>query len=210
VILGSVYLAVYLEGASERSSERADARVALVQLRGELAEDLEDFDRIIAWQQHLNEGYLDLIRWLTGPGPLPTDSVGATIFEVSSENSTLFPRRATWTTMVAGGQLAQLEDPELVQLLGQLYETQYPRIDYNSRFYDEGLGRLFQDEPVISWTTLYTDPIQGSAREIAHFASQLEWLRSTWTVWYIDTLSQFREDVEQAVQAIDGHLDANS
>jgi hypothetical protein len=123
LMFASVYLGVYLEGASQRRSDRAAARVALTQLLGELREDVRDFDRIIAKQDSLDTDYSNLARWLASPGPYPADSVAEALYQVSSENLTLFPRRASWTTMVAGNQLADLGAPELVLRLGQLYET---------------------------------------------------------------------------------------
>jgi len=159
LIVGSVYLGVYLEGASQRRSERSAARVALAQLLGELREDVRDFDRIIAKQDSLDVDYSNLTRWLASPGPSPADSVGGALYRVSSENSTLFPRRASWTTMVAGNQLADLAAPELVLRLGQLYETMYNRIDYNSANYDNSLDAATQSWSAVQWQTLDSAPL---------------------------------------------------
>ncbi len=106
LIVGSVYFAVYLEGASEDRADRAAAQVALSQLLGELRGDARDFDRIIAKQDSLHGDYSDLRRWLAEPGSYPADSAGAALYRVTAENSTLFARRSSWTTMVAGSQLA--------------------------------------------------------------------------------------------------------
>lgn len=45
LIVGSVYLGVYLDRESQRRSDRGAALVALSQLLGELQEDVRDFDR---------------------------------------------------------------------------------------------------------------------------------------------------------------------
>ena len=71
LIVGSVYLAVYLEGASQRRADRGAARVALSQLLGELREDVLDFDRIIAKQDSLHTDYTNMQRWLADSSMYP-------------------------------------------------------------------------------------------------------------------------------------------
>ena len=154
LILASVYLAVFLESASQARSDQAAARVALTQLLGELREDDADFRRIIGIQEGLNQHYLDLGRWLADPRTYPVDSVSAALFQVATENPTLFARRASWNTMISAGQLSDLDAPGLVLQLGQLYETAYNRIDYNSRFYDEELNTVLRTSAAIRWNTL--------------------------------------------------------
>ena len=120
LVLCPVYLAVFLEGWSQNRIERSAAHQALGQLLGELREDQADFKRIIAAQESLMHDYSNLGRWLGNRITAPPDSVGAAIRRIATENLTLFPRRASWTTMISAGQLADLNDPELVLQLGQL------------------------------------------------------------------------------------------
>ncbi|MEQ1912707.1 MAG: DUF6090 family protein [Vicinamibacterales bacterium] len=206
LILVSVYLAVYLEGASQRRSERSAARVALTQLLGELQADIGDFDRIIAKQDSLHTDYSNLGRWLAHPASYPADSVAGALYRISSENSTLFPRRSSWTTMVAGGQLADLDAPELVLQLGQIYETIYPRIDYNSRFYDEALGNAIQGSAAIRWQSLQSTPLSQDAADVERLASSLEWVHGAWNVWYRDLLITNRRDVVDQVESLESYL----
>jgi hypothetical protein len=197
---------VYLEGASQRRSERSAARIALTQLLGELRADVGDFDRIIAKQDSLHTDYSNLGRWLAHPASYPADSVAGALYRISSENSTLFPRRSSWTTMVAGGQLADLDAPELVLQLGQIYETIYPRIDYNSRFYDESLGSAIQGSVAIRWQSL-SQPLSQDAAGVERLASSLEWLHIAWNVWYRDLLITNRRDVVAQVELLESYLD---
>jgi len=206
LILVSVYLAVYLEGASQRRSERSAAQVALTQLLGELEADVRDFDRIIAKQDSLQIDYANLGRWLAHPASYPADSVGGALYRISSENSTLFPRRSSWTTMVAGGQLADLDAPELVLQLGQIYETIYPRIDYNSGFYDESLGNAIQGSTAIRWQSLQSKPLSEDAADVERLASSLEWLHVAWNLWYRDLLITNRRDVVAAIERLESYL----
>ncbi len=209
LIVGSVYLAVYLEGASQRRADRGAARVALSQLLGELREDVLDFDRIIAKQDSLHTDYTNLQRWLADSSTYPADSVAEALYQVSTENLTLFPRRASWTTMVAGNQLADLEAPELILRLGQLYETFYDRIDYNSRFYDENLSSALQSSSAIRWQSLRTRPLSDEDDEIEHLAASLEWIHLTWNVFYLDLLIEYRGDAIEVTSLVEEYLEAH-
>jgi Family of unknown function (DUF6090) len=206
LIVGSVYLAVFLEAASQQRQAHDTARVALTQLLGELEEDLQDFDRIIAHQDGLHHDYSNLRRWLSEPSSSPQDSIAAALFRVTSDNSTLFPRRASWTTMVNGGQLADLDAPDLVLRLGKLYETAYVRIDYNSADYDESLNDTFVAATGIKWHTLETRPLSDEPSELEDTASRLEWLRITWNAFYRDLLAEYRFDVLDAIAAVETFL----
>ncbi len=206
LIVGSVYLGVYLEGASQRRADRAAARVALTQLLGELREDVRDFDRIIAKQDSLHVDYSNLARWLASPGPAPADSVAGALYRVSADNMTLFPRRASWTTMVAGNQLADLGAPELVLRLGQLYETVYDRIDYNSAHYDESLDAATQSWSAVRWQSLNSAPLSQDQAGLEHLASSLAFVHVAWNTWYRDLLIGFRGDVVSTISMVEEYL----
>ena len=206
LIVVSVFLAVYLEGKAEERSEQEAARLALVQLLGELRDDAGDFDRIIAKQDSLSRDYDNLRRWLGSEGAYPADSVGHAILRVTNENSTLFPRRASWTTMVSGNQLTALDAPELVLQLGQLYESTFTRIEYNGRYYDEGLFALLPNPTVVRWQTLDSQPLAGGPTDRAALASALEFLHMGWNQWYRDLLISYRGDVTDAISAVERYL----
>lgn len=208
LIVGSVYLAVYLEGASQRRSDRAAARAALTQLLGELREDVRDFDRIIAKQDSLDVDYSDLARWLSSPGSPPADSVAGAIYRVSTENSTLFPRRASWTTMVAGNQLADLGAPELVLRLGQLYETIYNRTDYNSALFDRTLSAATLSWAAVRWQSLDSAPLSHDEADLEHLASSLAFLHMGWNKWYRDLLIGYRGDLVSTIAMVEEYLAA--
>jgi hypothetical protein len=206
LILGSVYLAVFLESASQARGEQAAARTALGQLLGELREDHTDFVRIIGIQEGLHQHYLNLGRWLDNPGSYPADSVGDALSTIGSENSTLFARRASWNTMISAGQLADLDAPELVLQLGQLYETFYDRIDYNSRFYDEELNAELRATPAIRWNRLDTRPLTTDAADLEELQYGLERVHITWNVWYRDLLIDYEGEVLDAIAAVEAYL----
>ena len=206
LILLSVYLAVFLESASQDRAEAEAARVALAQLLGELREDRDDFVRIIRVQNEQSQGYLDLGRWLAEPRAAPADSVGVAINRIASDNPTLFARRASWNTMISAGQLAALNDPALVLELGQLYETIYARIDYNSALYDGEVTALLQAADVVQWSSLETAPLADDPVRAARLRDGLARLHRTWNLWYRDLLADYLDDVESAVAAVEAHL----
>jgi len=206
VLVGSVYLAVYLEGASQRLSDRSTARTALIQLLGELREDVRDFDRIIAKQDSLDVDYSNLARWLSSPGSPPADSVAKALYRVSTENSTLFPRRASWTTMVAGNQLTDLGAPELVLRLGQLYETIYNRTDYNSALFDHTLSAATLSWGAVRWQSLDSAPLSHDEADLEHLASSLAFLHMGWNTWYRDLLVGYRGDLVSTISMVEEYL----
>ncbi len=206
LILGSVYLAVFLESSNQARIDRSAARVALSQLLGELREDQLDFKRIVTAQESLNRDYSNIGRWLRVPSAAPPDSVGEAIHRIATENPTLFPRRASWSTMISSGQLADLDAPELVLQLGQLYETIYDRIDYNSRFYDEELSAELRVADAVRWNDLGQRPLTSGRVELERLAQGLERLHISWNVWYRDLLSGYEDEVQEAIEAIEAYL----
>jgi hypothetical protein len=208
LILGSVYLAVFLESAQEAAGDRDAAQQALSQLLGELREDQADFERIIAVQDALHRHYENLARWLEDPSDYPVDSVGAALIMVATENPTLFPRRASWNTMISAGQLADLSAPELVAQLGQLYENAYDRIDYNNRLYDEALNGELRETDAIRWHDLERRPLREDTDEVRRLSARLERIHVAWNVWYRDLLIEHEDDVGAAITSVEAYLDA--
>jgi hypothetical protein len=206
LIVASVYLAVFLESSNQQRQDHAAARAALSQLHSELRQDLADFERIIGVQQSRTPDYESLSRWLSDPASSPRDSIGAAIFRIATDNATLFARRASWTTMVSAGQLADLDAPELVLQLGQLYETIYNRIDYNSRFYDEELNEALRGTTAIKWSGLPADPLHPETSEIRRLAEELERIHIVWNIWYTDLLGSYVDDVAAAIAAVGLYL----
>ena len=108
--------------------------------------------------------------------------------------------------MVAGNQLADLDAPELVLRLGEVYETIYPRIDYNSLAYDQTIQDHISTSRAIMWQSINTEPFADDVAEVAALTSSLEYLRVNWNAWYRDLLIQYRSDVASAINAVEEHL----
>jgi len=206
VIVTSVFLAVYLESASEERSNRANARVDLAQMLLELHQDVTDFERIITAQNEASQTYLDLVRWLETPEMIQIDSVNVALTSFGDGVSTLFPRRSSWTTMVSGGQLADLGAPNLVLELGQLFETAYARIDYVGKLYDRAHDDLIINTDVIRWATLDTAPLTNDVEEIEELRMKIAWLRISWVHWYRDLLIEYEQQVKDAISSLEAFL----
>lgn len=136
VVVASVYVAIVLEGASADRERRTDAEQALARLESELLQDRSDLTEVLAAQRDRLGRHQRIDRWMSDPTTIPGDSLTADITALFSVNRTMFPRGSSWATMVSSGQLAYLDDPELVARLGNLYENLNPRLEYNGDVYD--------------------------------------------------------------------------
>ena len=210
LILGSVYLAVFLESAQEAAKDRDAAQQALSQLLGELREDQADFERIIAAQDALNRHHENLARWLEDPSDYPVDSVGVALGRLAMENPTLFPRRASWNMMISAGQLPDLSAPELVAQLGQLYENAYDRIDYNGRLYDDEWNGELRGTDAIRWRDLEHRPLVDDTDEVRRLSVRFQRVHVAWNVWYRDLLIEYQDDVSAAIRSVEEYLAAES
>ena len=84
------------------------------------------------------------MTWFREPASLSGDSVTAYLGFIGDDNPTMFPRRSAWTTMVASGQLTELDNPDLVTRLGNLYESINERLEYNGSNYDQALEEIYR------------------------------------------------------------------
>ncbi|MEQ9401215.1 MAG: DUF6090 family protein [Longimicrobiales bacterium] len=174
VLVVSVYLAIVLEGFSDERARHREAVEALRTLRAELVLDGRDLEVVMAAQRdrHLRNRRID--RWLQDPDTAPTDSLAADFRALFSENRTMFPRSASWTTMVASGQLNDLNDPGLVSELADFYENRNARLEYNGRLYDEWVTEVARGGLPVVWD-------QASGRFLTRDRTEIDRLRGRLT-----------------------------
>ena len=132
LIVGSVYLAIVLEGASSDRSRKVEAIATLTYLRAELELDQEDGEEILNLQHDQALSHQQLQAWLADVQSIPRESFSDALLHTLTDNRTMFPRKASWTTMVAEGQLAVLGDPALIKSLANLYEHSNVRLEYRA------------------------------------------------------------------------------
>jgi len=209
LIFASVYVAIFLQGRADERRDAREAREALAQMLTELRGDQADLIEIHAAQDSMSAHLEALDRWLSDPATMPRDSVSASLLYISLNSRTMFPRHAAWTTMVAAGQLADLDDPALVTRLGNLYENVIPRIEYNGRYYDEALDATLRMDVSGTWDSLHRRFWRGGEESVPRLRESLSRVRVTWTVYYIGLLDDYGEVVDEAAGAVETYLRAH-
>ena len=208
LIVASVYLAIVLEGNSQDRARGREATAALAQLLGELQEDRADLDEVKAEQLDLSMRYETLLRWFADPATMPNDSVQEFLDKVSISNRTMFPRRSAWTTMVADGQLTELDHPALVTRLGNLYENLNSRLEYNGSYYDTDLSIFTASSMSSIWDSQHSELLTNDPLALAVFWNKLRSMYFGWNLYYLDLLAQYQIDVDELIKAVDEHLQA--
>jgi hypothetical protein len=206
LIFGSVYVAIFLDGRAQDRRETREALEALGQLVLELHQDGADLVEIRQAQEGLSTHYEMILRWLSEPSSIPGDSMTASLTSLEIENRTLFPRKGSWNTMVTAGQLPDLEAPELVTLLGNLYENVIPRLEYNGQYYDTDLSTAFSLVIAGTWDSLNDRLGPTGEFEIVRLRQIMSRLHVGWNLYYIDLLEEYGELRQQAATAVEAHL----
>ena len=209
VIIISVYFAIVLEGMShDRAAEQA-AHTALAQMLDEMREDRSDVGEIRAEQLERDGQYRALIQWLASPESMPLDSVGDAMDAVFFSNRTLYPRRSAWTTMVAAGQLAELDDPALVTRLGNIYESYIVRVIDNGEEYDNNLNDIARNSATTIWDGVNSRLLTTDAHQLAVFRNQLRFMHMAWNLWYLDLLEEYGQTMDPLILEIESYFEEN-
>lgn len=209
LIVVSVYVAIVLEGISADHRDAREAREALAQMLGEMRQDRADLQEIRAEQLERDRQYVSLDRWLSAPASIPADSFTAALDAVTGSNRTLYPRRSAWTTMVAAGQLRDLDDPELVTRLGNFYESVNDRVIDNGNDYDASLDDVGRNSAVHVWDPSAGRLLTSEAAEIAVFRNQLHYLHYSWNRWYLDLLGDYERQLDALIGELETYLQAH-
>jgi len=206
LIIVSVYLAIFLEGVSQDRQARASAHAALVQMLGEMRKDSADVAEIRELQLTRSRQYEDLDQWLASPESMPLASVGDTLDSIFYSNRTLYPRRSAWTTMLAAGQLAELDSPNLVLRLGDFYESLNARVVDNGNDYDENVNDIARNAAPEYWDGANRRLLTTDVRELTRFRSQLRYLHLSWNIWYLDLLGHYQQTLDELIVEIESYL----
>lgn len=207
LIIVSVYFAIFLEGMSQDREARTSAHLALVQMLGEMREDAADLKEIREEQLLRSRQYEDLDQWLANPDSMPLDSMAETLDLVFFSNRTLYPRRSAWTTMLAAGQLAELDSPGLVLRLGDFYESLNARVIDNGDDYDESLNDIARNSGPEYWDGANGRPLTTDVDELTKFRNQLRYLHISWNIWYLGLLDQYQLTLESLILEIETYLE---
>jgi hypothetical protein len=207
LIIVSVYFAIVLEGMSQDREEKLAAHTALAQMLDEMREDQSDVGEIRAEQIERDRQYETLIKWLANPESLSPDMVGDAIDAIFFSNRTLYPRRSAWTTMIAAGQLSEIDDPALVTRLGNFYESFIVRVIDNGYDYDDNLNAIARTSASEIWDGVNRRLLTTDARQITVFRNQLRFMHLAWNLWYLDLLDEYGRTMDSLVLEIESYLE---
>ena len=209
LIIVSVYFAIVLEGMSQDREEKLAAHTALAQMLDEMREDQSDVGEIRAEQIERDRQYETLIKWLANPESLSPDMVGDAIDAIFFSNRTLYPRRSAWTTMIAAGQLSEIDDPALVTRLGNFYESFIVRVIDNGYDYDDNLNAIARTSASEIWDGVNRRLLTTDARQITVFRNQLRFMHLAWNLWYLDLLDEYGRTMDSLILEIASYLEEN-
>ena len=202
--MGSVYIAIVLEGVSDTRARRADAEQALIRLQTELQQDRSDLTDILAAQRDRQVRHARIDRWLASPGTLPGDSLSADLTALFSVNRTMFPRNSSWTTMVSSGQLTYLDDPALVARLANLYENLNERLEYNGVLYDDWVTEVARTSVPDVWDRVGGRMLTTDAREVTTLRGSLLGLLDL-SVGFFGLLEEWGVELDSVLDEVERH-----
>jgi len=209
LIVGSVYLAIVLEGNSSDRSRKDEAIAALTNLRAELELDREDGEEILSLQNGQAFSHQKIQAWLTDTPSIPADLFSSALVHTLTKNRTVFPRRASWTTMVAEGQLTVLGDPALIRSLANLYEHSNVRLEYNGDRYDDTTQDMLRGRMPYAWDLVESRFVTTEPAAIRTFGNQMLHVQRQ-NRNYAVLLSSWLEEVENVHAQVTSYLEQNN
>lgn len=205
VLVVSIYVAIVLEGISDKRTRHREAVEALRMLRAELGLDRQNLDVILEAQRDRDVRHRRIDRWLTDVDIIPTDSLAADFRALFSVNRTMFPRSASWTTMVSSGQLSDLDNSELVARLADFYENRNARLEYNGALYDDWVTDVARSGIPVVWD-------QGTGRLLTRDVTEVGRLRGRLTglhdlsLGFIGLLEEWGVALDSLTADVDAYL----
>ena len=206
-IVASILLAFAIDAWWEERESRSSAHLALIQMLAEMREDSADLHEIREDQLARSRQYLELDQWLASPELMPLETVAETLDLVFFTNRTLYPRRAAWTTMLAAGQLAELDSPDLVSRLGDFYESLNARVVDNGNDYDESVNDIGRNSAPKFWDGAGRRLLTTDVHQLTIFRNQLRYLHISWNIWYIELLDNYQQALDSLILEIESYLE---
>ena len=206
LIVGSVYLAIVLEGASSDRSRKVEAIAALTYLRAELELDQEDGEEILNLQHDQALSHQQLQAWFADVQSIPREAFSDALLHTLTHNRTMFPRKASWTTMVAEGQLAVLGDPALIKSLANLYEHSNVRLEYNGARYDDTTQDILRGRMPYAFDLIENRFLTTDRAAIRTFGNQMLQVQRQ-NRGYAARLSSWLEEVENVHSQVASYLE---
>jgi hypothetical protein len=206
LIFASVYLAIFLHGVATERAERDNAVDSLAQLYEELQLDQVDVAKVKEEQEELGRVYYAMVEWLKAPDMESAAGFNGAATRLLDSNQTLFSRRATWTTMVAGGELRSLRNAELVRRLGNLYENLNDRLDYSANFYDRTLLDGVQPALSSNWDYETREFLDDSPAAVTRLRNEVA-TGQGYNVFYRQLLANYSRELDKVLIEVERFLE---
>ncbi len=208
IIVSSVYLAIVLEGASTEHERKTEAIAALTNLRAELRLDQADGLEILVLQEAQAQSHKQIQAWLSEPTSVPAEAFSVALVHTLTDNRTVFPRKSSWTTMVAEGQLTVLDNPTLISRLANLYEHSNPRLEYNGDRYDDTTQDILRVRLPQAWDLIENRFLTTGEARIRVFGNQMLQAQRQ-NRGYMALVVEWLEEVKSVHSQVDRYLELN-
>ena len=205
LIVGSVFVAIFLEGLADDASRTREARTSIAQLTSQLRADSADLASVRAHQEGLSVVYDSLLAWLGDPSTLDGASVQDGLDQVAFLNRTMYPRKGSWEAITSTGQLAWVGDHDLVAGLGNFYESMVEKLEYMGQDYDYNVNEVARVIIPRSWDAQRSG-LRGEEEDWAELRGQLRYLRLSWNEYYLDLLGEYSRDMDVLLRDLDAFL----
>lgn len=199
VILG-VYLGITLEA---RVSDRDDARKARATLRylvADMRRDDADMSRVGEAQVSQHRDYEEIAAWLASEQP-SSRRIDSLIWKVTT-NPTVYPRRGVYSSMIAAGQVALL-DENLSSAIVNLYDNVYTRLAANGEHYDFTLEREYFPAYSAMWDPARRSMITTDRADRVRFRNTVL-IMEEWSRYYAQLLAESQAELRAVLSTIDG------
>jgi hypothetical protein len=206
IIILSVFLGIFLEDKWQQRKRETDAKMLLIQLRNELKQDLIDIDRIINLQEQNGKHYQFLLQSLELMDTKVFFAIDSSLQKII-DNSTLYPRSASWEILISSGLLAEIEDKELSIELMSLYENSNKRILDNADGYDKTLNEMLRVHIPEFWDFVNKRPLSREYKTTSKFRTQIEHIYRDWNKYYIELLRKQKSNGDLLIQQIDNYVE---
>jgi len=206
VIVVSVFVAIYLEGAADDAERVDEANGILAQIVAELTADRQAIPEILEQQAVAAGTYGSLLRWLTDSQSVPGDSVQAALDYLRDNNRTLYPISGAWRALMSGGHLVWIRDQRLVARLAAFYENRTVQLEYNGRDYDFNLNDVLRVTASRAWDFERQSPRANGTSDLVELRGQLRYLGESWNPYYVSLLSQYGTEIDELLRELEAYL----
>ena len=200
VIIG-VYLGITLEA---RASDRDDARKARATLRyliADMRRDDADMSRIGEAQKNQARDYAEISAWLGEQQPTSSARIDSLLWKVATVSPTVYPRRGVYSSMIAAGQVALL-DEALSSEIVNLYDNVYTRLAANGEHYDYTLEREYFPAYSATWDPVRRSLVSQDRSDRIRFRNTVL-IMEAWSRYYAQLTAESQAELRSVLSKID-------